>query len=95
DEERRAETARENMMAVNDFAMRFFEKTMLESDEGRDIGLSYFRYRGISDRMIERFHLGFAPEERDALYRKATGRGYSEEYLISTGLCNKTEDGKI
>lgn len=95
DEERRAETARENMMAVNDFAMRFFEKTMLESDEGRDIGLSYFRYRGISDQMIERFHLGFAPEERDALYRKATGRGYSEEYLISTGLCNKTEDGKI
>ena len=95
DEELRAESARENMMAVNDFAMRFFEKHMLESEEGRNIGLGYFRYRGISDQMIERFHLGFAPEARDALFRKALERGYSEEYLVSTGLCSKTEDGKI
>ncbi len=95
DEERRAESARENMMAVNDFAMRFFEKYMQESDEGRNVGLSYFRYRGISDMMIEKFHLGFAPEERDALFKKATSRGYSEEYLVSTGLCTRTDDGKI
>ncbi len=95
DEERRAESARENMMAVNDFAMRFFEKYMQESDEGRNVGLSYFRYRCISDMMIEKFHLGFAPEERDALFKKATSRGYSEEYLVSTGLCTRTDDGKI
>ncbi len=95
DDERRAETARENMLAINDFAMRFFEKYMKDSEEGRNIGLSYFRYRGISDNMIEKFHLGFAPEQRDALYKKAVERGYSEEYLITTGLCTRTEDGKI
>lgn len=94
-EEERAETARESMLAVNDFAMRFFEQTMRDTTEGRDIGLSYFRYRGISDAMIERFHLGFAPEKRDALYLKATERGYSEDYLTATGLCYRTDDGKI
>lgn len=94
-EEERAETARESMLAVNDFAMRFFEQTMSDTPEGRDIGLSYFRYRGISDAMIERFHLGFAPEKRDALYLKATERGYSEDYLTATGLCYRTDDGKI
>lgn len=94
-EEERAETARESMLAVNDFAMRFFEKTMTDTDEGRDVGLSYFRYRGITDAMIERFHLGFAPESKDALFRKATERGYSEDYILETGLCYKTDDGRV
>ena len=94
-EEERAQTARESMMAVNDYAMRFFEQTMRDTAEGRDVGLSYFRYRGISDKMIERFHLGFAPEKRDALLTAATARGYSEDYLVATGLCYKTEDGRV
>lgn len=95
DEELRAESARENMMALNEFAMRFFEDYMTRNPEGRDIGLAYFRYRGISDAMIERFHLGFAPEGRDVLYKRAIERGYSEEYLISTGLCTRTDDGRV
>lgn len=95
DDERRAETDRENMLAVNDYAMRFFEKTLLETPEGRDIGLSYFRHRGISDKMIEQFHLGFAPEEKDRFFRTAVERGYSEKYLIDTGLSTRTDDGKV
>lgn len=95
DEEQRAETARESMLALNDFAMRFFEETMRNTRQGQDVGLSYFRYRGISDAMIERFHLGFAPETKDALFSKAIERGYSEDYLISTGLCYRTDDGHI
>ncbi|MDE6418244.1 MAG: DNA primase [Duncaniella sp.] len=94
-EEQRAETARESMMALNDFAMRFFEQTMKDTERGRDVGLSYFRYRGISDAMIERFHLGFAPEGKEDLYREALRRGYSEDYIIDTGLCYKTEDGRV
>ena len=94
-EEERAETARESMLAVNDFAMRFFEKTMAETDEGRDVGLSYFRYRGISDAMIEKFHLGFAPSQRDALYKAAVARGYSQDYILETGLSYRTDDGRI
>lgn len=95
DEEQQAESDRENMLALNDFAMRYFEKTMVTTPDGRDIGLSYFRYRGISDQMIERFHLGYALEERDALYNYAIQRGYSEKYLLDTGLCTKADNGKI
>lgn len=95
DEERRAESDRENMLALNDFAMRYFEKNIHDTPEGRDIGLSYFRYRGISDAMIEHFHLGYALEERDTMFKTATARGYSEQYLISTGLCTKTDDGRF
>ena len=95
DEEQQAETDRENMLAVNDFAMRYFEKNLKETQEGRDIGLSYFRYRGISDAMVERFHLGYTVEGRDALFATALERGYSEKYLLSTGLCSRTDDGRV
>lgn len=95
DEERQAETDRENMLAVNDFAMRYFEQNLAETAEGRDVGLSYFRYRGISDAMVSRFHLGYALEERDALFQKGISRGYSEKYLMSTGLCTRTDDGRV
>ncbi len=95
DEERQAEGDRENMIALNDFALRYFEKNLRETADGRDIGLSYFRYRGIGDAMIEKFHLGYALESRDALYEAAVERGYSERYLFSTGLCSKTDDGRI
>lgn len=95
DAELKAEGDRDNMLALNDFAMRYFEKTLKDTADGRDIGLSYFRYRGLSDAMIERFHLGYALDERDAFYRKATERGFSEQYILSTGLCTKTEDGRI
>lgn len=94
-EEERQQTARESMFALNDFAMRFFEKTLRETDEGRDVGMSYFRYRGISDQMIERFHLGFSPESREALSKEALSRGYSEDYLLSTGLCYRRDDGQM
>lgn len=94
-EEERRENARDNMFAVNEFAMRFFQKTLVETPEGRDIGLSYFRHRGINEQMIERFSLGYAPEEKDALYRTALQRGYSEEYVLATGLSTRTDDGKI
>ena len=59
DEERHEASERESMLAVNDFAMRWFERNIQQTQEGRDIGLAYFRQRGIDERMIERFHLGY------------------------------------
>ena len=94
-EEQRRETARESMLALNDFAMRHFEKNLSETPQGRDVGLSYFRHRGISDAMIEKFHLGYALEDRDILWRTSLERGYSEDYLIATGLCTRTDDGRV
>ena len=94
-EEQRRETARESMLAVNDFALRHFKKNLTDTVQGRDIGLSYFRHRGISDQMIERFHLGYALDEKDALWRSALERGYSEDYILATGVCTRTDDGNV
>ena len=94
-EEEKLETARDNMFAVNEFALRHFEKNLLETPEGRDIGLSYFRHRGINEQMISKFHLGYAMDERDLLYRTAIERGYSEEYVLATGLSTRTDDGRV
>lgn len=94
-EEERRETARDNMLAVNEFALRHFKSNLVDTTEGRDVGLSYFRHRGISDQMIERFHLGYALEARDTLYTAAIERGYSEEYILATGLSTRTDDGRV
>lgn len=92
-EEREAESERESMMAVNDFAMKFFERSMNDTEAGRDIGLAYFRERGINDAMIRRFHLGYSPEQRDALVKEATAKGFAEKFLVDTGLCYTSEHG--
>lgn len=94
-EEERRETARDNMLAVNEFALRHFKANLVDTAEGRDVGLSYFRHRGINDQMIERFHLGYALEARDKLYNAAIERGYSEEYILATGLSTRTDDGRV
>lgn len=93
DKERADAAERESLLAVNDFAMHFFENYMQESDEGRDVGLAYFRERGISDASIRKFHLGFSPEDSTALYKAATAKGYTEENLVKIGLCMNGQHG--
>ncbi len=92
-EEREEASQREAMMAVNDFAMQTFEHNLTSTPDGRDIGLAYFHERGINDAMIARFHLGYSLEGRTALYDEAIARGYKEEFLLSTGLCLRAEQG--
>ena len=94
-EEQEAETARESMLAVNEFAMNHFARNLTETQAGRDIGLAYFRERGINDAMIKRFDLGYALDERDDLLRTALEAGYNEKYLIDTGLCSKNDQGRV
>lgn len=95
EEERLADNKRQNMLVVNDFAMRYYESVMTGTEAGRAIGMAYFRERGINEAMIKRFHLGYAPEERDALQREARNKGFNEEYLLETGLCYRTERGTV
>ncbi len=95
DEERREASERESMLAVNEFAMRWFERNLQHTQEGRDVGLAYFRHRGISDRMIERFHLGYSLEKRDALRQEALRAGFTDEFLEKTGLIMRHEGGDI
>lgn len=95
EQEREEATARESMLAVNDFAMTHFENIMADTADGRDIGMAYFRERGINDAMIKRFHLGYSLDKRDDLYQAALKKGFNEKFLLETGLCYKTERGSI
>lgn len=94
DEERQRDSDRENMLAINDFAMNHFENILHNTDDGRDIGLAYFRERGISDAAITKFHLGYAHENRTDLYDTAIKKGYNPKYLVDTGLCVHTDDNR-
>ena len=92
-EEQDKENRRQSLFALNDFALKHFEHNLLMTSEGKNIGYAYFRERGINDKMIEKFHLGYSLEQRDALYDAAIQAGYSEKYIDESGLCLKREAG--
>lgn len=95
DAEREEESDRMNMFNVNEFALAHFENNLTATDEGRDIGYSYFRERGINDAAIKRFRLGYSIERGNELLRQARERGYNEKYLIDTGLVIRRDDGTL
>ena len=95
DEERERETERASLLAVNEFALRHFEYNLNETDDGRNIGLTYLQQRGVNEAMIKRFHLGYALERSTALYDEAKRKGYNEKYLVDTGLCIRTDTGRV
>ncbi len=95
DEERELESERESLFAVNEFAMQHFERTLNDTDDGRNIGLAYFLERGINEASVRKFHLGYALEKSNDLYEAAKRKGYNEKYLLDTGLCIKTDSGRI
>lgn len=87
---------RESMIAVSEFASRFYADALFNTAEGHSVGLSYFRQkRGFSDETIRKFGLGWSPSGRSfagepaaaTLPRTALQNGYKAEYLLSTGLC--------
>ncbi|WP_396153257.1 DNA primase [Flavobacterium sp.] len=86
---------KESMYLVSEFARDYFHKTMLNTDEGQAIGLSYFKERGFTKETIEKFQLGYSPDVWDAFTKEALGKAYKLEYLEKTGLTIvKQEDGK-
>lgn len=91
DQEREEASAREALMAVNAYAMEHFKHNLMETDEGRNVALAYFRHRGISEAMIARFHLGYSMEQSTELMDSARSEGFQLEPLLSTGLVGKSE----
>ncbi|MBQ5694672.1 MAG: DNA primase, partial [Bacteroidaceae bacterium] len=94
-EERAAQSERESMFILNEWALRWFQRQMHETPDGRAIGLSYFRERGFRDDIIQKFQLGFCPKGRDVMSQSAMKEGYKEQYLVGTGLSIKREDGSV
>ena len=85
-EQKEAASLRESMYAVTDYAQSFFSKMLNESQEGKNIGLAYFQERGFTSESIDKFHLGYSPDQWDALTKAALNAGFQEEFLISSGL---------
>ena len=94
-EQKAAATAREAMFVVNEWARDYFVETLHNNVDGLAIGMSYFRRRGLRDDIIRKFQLGYSLEQRDALAQKAHAKGFEEKYIESTGLCYRTEDGRL
>ena len=83
---------RESMMIVSAFAQKYFTRYVWEENEGRTIGLSYLRERGLQDHVIKKFELGYCPDGKDTFTRAAQKQGYKIEFLEKTGLTIKRED---
>ena len=92
-EEKAEASLRESMFAVNQFGMEHFERILRETNDGRDIGLAYFKERGINDESIRRFHLGYALEKSDSLITDALNHGFTIENLVKTGLAAVSDRG--
>ena len=83
---------KESMYLVSEFAQKYFHHTLLETEEGKAIGLSYFKERGFTSETIKKLGLGYSPETWDAFTKEALGKGYKLEYLDKTGLSIVKED---
>lgn len=94
DEEKAALDVRESMFLVSEYAQKYFHDVLLNSDEGKAIGLSYFKERGFTMETVKKFGLGYSPENWDAFSKEALGKGYQLEFLESTGLTIVREDGR-
>ena len=83
---------KESMYLVSEFAAKYFHETLLNVEEGKAIGLSYFKERGFTNETIAKFKLGYSPNTWDALTKEALGKGYKLEFLEKTGLTIVGED---
>ena len=92
-EEIMQQSIREKMFNINEFADKYFVDTLWNTDEGKTIGLEYFRERGYFDPIIEKFHLGYSPAKWDAFTTHAKQNGYADELLEQIGFSIKGQKG--
>jgi DNA primase len=97
EEERAAQTEKESLLIVMGFAQKYYTENLWQTDEGKSVGLGYFRERGFTDAIIDKFQLGYSFEQRDAFTLRAIEQGYKKEYLVKAGvsIAQTLEDGTI
>lgn len=91
---REAESEREGLYILMNFAKDYYKRNLFDTEEGRAIGLSYFHERGFNDRTIQKFELGYALDGWSHLMDEAIGKNYNKELLEKTGLIVKNEEGR-
>ena len=102
-EEQQRQDDRESMFVVNEFASTWFQNQLWDTEEGKAVGMSYLRERGLREDTIRKFQIGYSPE-RASLWAAAKQAGYQEKYLVNdpdnephigTGVCLKSPDGRL
>ena len=92
EEQKQLNDERESLMIVSGFAQKYFTRYLWEENEGRTIGLSYFRERSFRDDILKKFEVGFAPDGKTPFTEAAQKEGYKIDFLEKTGLTIKRED---
>ena len=92
DEQRQQQQQADSLYIINQFAQEWFSEQLLNTEEGQDIGLAYFRERGFNEETIRKFQLGFSPEKRDAFTQAALQKQYNPELLQKAGLIANRND---
>lgn len=92
--ERQMRNDRESMLILNTWAQKYYTSTLLETEEGRSIGMRYFAERGLREDIVRKFQLGYSLDQRDALFKAALRAGYKREYLERTGLIIAPDPGQ-
>ena len=86
EEQKKAQTERELLYKIHDVANNFYQEILWENEEGKTIGLSYFKERELHDDIIKKFQLGYSPEKKDAFTKFALEKGYEKEILEKSGI---------
>ncbi len=87
-------SAKENQFAVTNFASDFFQKSLWETEEGKAVGLAYFKERGFSTNTIKKFKLGFSPKTQNSFKKAATDSRFDLKLLIESSLVGKNDAGE-
>ncbi|RWY55743.1 DNA primase [Mucilaginibacter gilvus] len=94
-EDKAEDNRRESLMIVSGYAAKYFHESLLDTDEGQSIGLSYFKERGFTNDTIKKFELGYSPDQWEAFSASAIRNGYQEEFLVESGLSVKRDNGTL
>jgi DNA primase len=94
-ENKEEENHRESLMIVTAYAAKFFHESLLDTEEGQNIGLSYFKERGFSNDIIKKFELGYSPDQWEAFTSEALKNGYQQQFLEESGLSVKRDNGSL
>ena len=94
EQEKEKANEREGLYLVSEFARDYFQQVLSNTEEGKALGLTYFKERGFTDETIKTFQLGYSLDSWSALTDEALAKGMNGAYLEKTGLTIVTEKGR-
>ena len=86
---------RSRVLSMNKEAARFFHACLNSTVEEARQARAYWRRRGLDDKTIVRFGLGYAPNDGQALYQYLRDKGYNQQELDASGLFKRSQSGRI